>query len=267
MKLLLGMILCCVVLHAADYQRFDLPNGATVLYRGWRVPVGPFFRFPQVTPSGNGIRRVVTGDHGTLVAFEVLVDVLESSKGFRIRFAPVPGLPFFGRAPEPREVRAGDFMLVDVLEQPGTGKLMFDLLKVGFRDTPMTLLPMPSESAHVVGNGMILTLDRPELLDEHGHALANSKTKICGKHVEVTAVDSGHTVRFTLSTEPAPGFRLEAIVYAQKPRAILAFIDGDRTYYVTGASPILPQSGPALIWVRKEDSLLPSSGWRAITSN
>ena len=254
MKAAIGFItLCCAALHAGDFQRFALPNGAAVLYQGWREPAGAFWRFPRLSQSGNAIRRTVTADSGAiLVAFDVQVDVLPANGGFRLRFTPVAGEPFFARAPEPRVVQPGDYVLVDVLEQPATGKRMFDSLKVGFRDTPMTLLPFTPDVPRVVATGSVLTLDRPELRDENGRPIANTTTKISGTQVALQASENGRTVRFTLSTGPAPGFRLEAVIYGQKPRAILAFTDGELVYYISGASAMLPATGPSMLWVRKE---------------
>lgn len=249
---LLSVLCSCYVLAAGDFQRFDLPNGATVLYQGWRTPAAPFPRFPHVLQSGNAIRRIVTADNGAvLVEFDVLVDVLDNHAGFRIHFAPVSGMPFFAKAPEPRDVRPGDHVMVDVLEQAATGKRLFDSIKAGYRDTPMTMLPLSPDVPQVVGAGSVLTLDRPELLNENGRPIANTKERVSGKRVSASAEDGGQEVRFAFSSEPAPGFRLEAVVYA-RPRAMIIFTDGELVYCLTAAAPIMPQSGPALIWVRKE---------------
>jgi hypothetical protein len=249
-RLLAGLITCCAVLCAGDFQRFDLPNGATVLYQGWRQYVGAVIRFPRLGQAGNAIRRMVTADNGAiLVEFDVQVDVLPNRTGFRIHFSPVPGTPFFAKAPEPREVQAGDYVLVDVLEQPGTGKRTFDSLKVGYRDTAMTLLPLPPEVPHVVASGTALTLDRPVMMDERGFPIARASVKVYGKRVHVDAPGHG---QYTLSTEPGPGFRLEAMVYGQQSRPSLAFTDGERIFILNASSIILPEKATSLLWVRKE---------------
>lgn len=259
-RLLICALLCSAALRAGDFQRFDLPNGATVLYQGWRQYSGALIRFPRLTAAGNAIRRTVTAENGaTLVEFDVQVDVLPNRAGFHIHFAPVPGAPFFAKAPEPRDVLPGDYVLVDVLVQPGTGKRTFDSLKAGFRDTPMALLPLPPDVPGVAAAGSTMTLENPVLLNEQGFPIAKAAIKVCGRRVRVEAPNRR---RFTLSTEPAPGFRLEAMVYGQKPRPVLAFTDGELVYYLTSASAILPETGPALLWVRKEGdppALLPVS--------
>ena len=76
-RFLVCLIGCCGLLSGADYQRFDLPNGATVLYQGWRRVEGPLIRFPRIAQAGNAVRRTVTADNGAiLVEFDVQVDVL-----------------------------------------------------------------------------------------------------------------------------------------------------------------------------------------------
>ena len=118
---------------------FKLDNGAQVLYQVYsEIDLGRKANeqkvFGSASASGNVIRRSMRDDKGNAwLAFELHIDRKPGSGPirFRISMQPMGGAAFFGQRADPREIENGDRILLDVLEEPGTGRKIFDTFQVG----------------------------------------------------------------------------------------------------------------------------------------
>ena len=245
-KLLWVAAVMCAPLGAQQTMRFELANGAVVHYQ----PFAGSKPADGITQVGGGLRRKIDDSKGRLaLAFDVHVVPIDKST-LRLSLTQVPGSPFFAQAPAPRDLRPGDHAMVDVLEQPGTGKKLSDTLCAGFRSTPMRLPMTPPHPPSVIPARAVLRLDRA-LIKDGDTVLAKSSATLSGTRLHVALPNGGE---YTLSSEPGPGFRLEAVLYEPAAHSVLVFPDGDMLYGVVCASPILDQPGSWLVWVRRDVS-------------
>lgn len=238
----------CAPLYGQAMVRFELANGAVVLYQ----PCGGHPVADGILQIPGGLRRRIGDDKGRLaLAFDVHVDPIGKS-ALHLSFTPVPGSPFFGQAPAPRDLRPGDHVMVDVLEQPATGRKVYDSLCAGFQATPMRLPTMPDAPA-TIPSGATLHLDHAQV-KEDGTLLAKNSGTQSGTRLRLALPNGG---QYTLSSEPGPDFRLEAILYAASGRTVAVFPDGEIMYGVVSASAIVDQPGAWLLWLRRDARTTP----------
>jgi hypothetical protein len=236
----------CVPLAGEEAVRFELANGTVVYYQPFAgsKPAGGITQVP------GGLRRKIDDGRGRpALAFDVHVDPVDRST-LRLSLTQVPGSPFFAQAPEPRDLRPGDHVMVDVLEQAGTGKKLFDTLCAGFRATPMRLPMSSARPPSVIAPGAILRLDHA-MIKDGDTVLAKSSATLSGATLRLALPNGGE---YTLSSEPGPGFRLEALLYEESAHTVVVFPDGATMYGVVSASAIVDQPGSWLVWVRKDAS-------------
>jgi len=126
---------------------FHLDNGALVLYQTFSEITLPDEEkaFGAASASGNVIRRTMLDENRKpWVAFELHIDRKRGAGPIRflVSMEPLGGWAFFKQKAAPREIENGDRILMDVLEQPDTGRKIFDMLQVG-SGTPMQIMPLP----------------------------------------------------------------------------------------------------------------------------
>jgi len=240
-----------------QYQQnfgFKLDNGAEVAYQVWGELPGA--NSNQVTQAGNVVHRnLLAADGKPWLGFEVHIE--REGSDFQISFQPAGGFPYFPKSPAGRRVHDGDRVLMDVLEQPGTGKKVFDTFQVHLPGTPSELLPLPRQSAPgVIPASAILHLGHPVLSPMGMGSLFKNSTSAAGvfsgTSVQFDAPTVGH---FTFSSEPAPGYRLEALAEGNEIR----FLAGNSTYSVTSDAPIVNIPGAWLLWVHTDSLAAPPS--------
>lgn len=235
--------------------RFELANGAVVQYQPWDGYARPRARPDGLQLLSSVIRRTIRdGQDRLILAFDVHVDTNGKSP-LRLSFTPIPGAPFFAQAPVPRDLQPGNHVLVDVMEQAATGKKMFDSLCVGFRATPMRL-PMLPDAPSTIPPGAVLHLDHAQL-KENGALIAKNSGTQSGTRLRLAFPNGGE---YTLSSDPGPDYRLEAVVYGSGARTVAVFPDGERLYGLVCSSSIVDQPGGWLLWVRKD--VTPTAGPR-----
>jgi len=239
-------VLAAAPLSGQETVRFQLPSGAVVHYQ----PFAGSRPADGIAQVSGGLRRRIDDTRGRpALAFDVHVDPVDSST-LRLWLSRVPGAPFFAQAPAPRDLHPGDHVMLDVLEQPGTGRKLFDTLCAGFRSTPMRLPLSPPHPPSTIAAGAILRLDRARIKDGDT-VIAGSSSTVSGVRVRMAFPNGGE---YTVSSEPGPGFRLEAVLYEPGAHTVLVFPDGDTLYGVVCASAILDQPGSWLVWVRRDVS-------------
>jgi hypothetical protein len=248
LALLASAPLCAQGLAHPGQTHFGFANGAALEYQAWDGRAPQLSEAYLLLPDGLR-RRIRDGQRRPMLAFDVHVDPVGKS-ALRLSFTPVDGWPFFAQAPAPRDLQPGDHVLVDVLEQAGTGKKVYDSLSVGFPDTPMRLAPMPPDPLSVIAAGARLRLEQA-LLKENGVAAAKNSAAETGTRLRMALPNGG---QYTLSSQPGPGYRLEAMVYGGAGRTAAVFSDGDILYGVNCRAPIVDQPGSWLLWVRKDAS-------------
>jgi hypothetical protein len=199
--------------------------------------------------SGNVIRRTMTDEKNqTWLGFELHIDRLPGEPvRFRLSMTPIGGIGFFGQSAPAREINNGDRIMLDVLEEPGTGRKIYDSFQVGI-GVDMQILPPPRNLPGIPPVGAAIQLRQPELkqagmpaMISHGSSDGTVKSSM----VSLLVPGKG---RFLFSTKPAPGFRMEAIGEQKH----LAFVSGKDLYDVRCAGPVMDSPGSWYLWVRYE---------------
>jgi hypothetical protein len=226
---------------------FNLENGAQVLYQTYSQVTMPNDEkaFGTAIASGNVIRRTMLDENRkTWLAFELHID---RKPGEPIRFLlsmePLGGWGFFNQKPAPREIENGDRVLLDVLEQPDTGRKIFDTFQVGV-GVPMQIMPLPTSIPQVPRAGTQIHLQSPRFM-KGLDAFAKNEGTVTGTQVAVLVPDAG---QFTFSSQPEPGFRMEAIADGNR----LLFVVGNDSYDIESSQPVVDASGSWYLWVRHE---------------
>jgi hypothetical protein len=227
---------------------FHLDNGARVLYQTYSQISMPDDEkaFGTATASGNVIRRTLLDENRKpWLAFELHVD-REPGEGpirFALSMEPVGGWSFFNQKPVPREIVNGDRVLLDVLEQPDTGRKVFDTFQLGI-GVPMQIMPMPDSIPQVPVTGIQVRLQSPRFM-KGLNVFAKNEETITGTRVAVSVPGEG---RFTFSSQPEPGFRMEAIANGNR----LRFVAGDKSYDIECSQPVVDVTGSWYLWVKHE---------------
>jgi hypothetical protein len=254
MKMWIMSLLCVVPLPAQTqiFTSFRLDNGVHVDYQIWSGVESQQGQksVSAAKASGDVIRRTLyTQDGAPWLGFEIHVEATDNSD-FQILFLPTAGFPFFEKAPLARRVHDGDRIMMDVLEQPGTGKKVFDLFQLYRQDTHHAMLPLPAESIpSVIPAGTELRLSHPKL--RLAGARVNSAqegTTISGPQI---AVDVPGIGRFRFSSSPQPGYLMEAL--AEDGTIVVAGAD---RYTIQSDTPVVEKPGSWFVWVNME----PASG-------
>jgi hypothetical protein len=87
-----------------------------------------------------------------MAAFQTKWRVLRNQSG---------GSAFFGQKAEPREIENGDRVMLDVVEEPGTGRKIFDTFQVGI-GVPMQILLLPRSVPHIPSPGATIRIQDPQ---------------------------------------------------------------------------------------------------------
>lgn len=227
---------------------FHLDNGAQILYQTFsQVAMTDTEKaYGTASASGNMIRRTMIDDRGKpWLGFEVHIDRKPGTGpiAFLLSMEPLGGAGFFGQKPAAREIENGDRILMDVLEEPGTGRKIYDTFQVGI-GVPMQIMPLPHAVPQIPGLGTQIHLQSPRFM-KGLDAFASSEGLVTGARVAIAVPGKG---RFIFSTRQEPGFRMEAIA----DRARLMFIIGADYYDIQCAAPVVEPSGSWYLWVRKD---------------
>ena len=193
--------------------------------------------------GGNVIRRTRFLPNGMpWLDFEVHIDI-DANRDFRVSFAPAGGFPYFAESPVPRVVHHGDRVMMDVLEQPGTGKKIFDLVQVSQNRSGLTMLPLPTNTIpSVIPPGTPLRLSHPRLRFGGNLPSAQANSVWTGPQL---SIDVPRVGRFGLSSTQLPGYRLESV--AEKGNIEVA---GNHRYAIVYDSDVVDLPGSWFLWVR-----------------
>jgi hypothetical protein len=239
---------------------FNLDNGARILYttnsqENSGIKRDDFGRmYGTAAASGNVIRRSMTdGSNQTWLGFELHIDRLPGEPiRFRVSMTPLGGFGFFGQPAPAREINNGDRILLDVLEEPGTGRKLYDSFQVGI-GVDMQLMPPSRYLPSVPAAGATIELQKPDF-QRAMVSQGRSESTVKGATISLVIPGKG---RFTFSTTAAPGFRMEAI----GEQSHVAFVSGKEIFDIRCASPVMESPGSWYLWVRHDaDESLGRSG-------
>jgi len=222
---------------------FNLDNGGMVLYQVYsEVPVeGGHRAVAKTEASGNRIRRVLEKPDGLpWLGFDLHIDRPGNAATFRLTVQPIDGVPFFRHPPAVRNISDGDRVLLDVLEQPASGRKVFDTFQVGLKGTPMQIMPMPRSVPNLLESGTVLRIDQPRLSKGVDTIIESSSSLTASK----VALDWGPAA-FAFSAAPSKGYRMEGIVEGNT----LRFVSGREQYALACKSPIVDRPGAWYVWV------------------
>ncbi len=245
---------CGMALHAQatkDYD-FHLDNGADVLYQtfGQADSKGPPPNLGTARAYGNTIERnIMDGQNAKQLGFDLQIEKLA---GDPIRFRVSMGGPvgdsrggmwgFFGRSAPPREIQNGDRVLLNVLEEPATGRKVFDTFQVGI-GVGMHAMPVAKTVPQTPVTGSVIRLQNPELL---GTSMLGKKASgVSGATIGLLVPGKGW---FRFSTRPEPGYRMEGIAEGN----LLMFVVGSERYDIQCTSPVMDGAGAWYLWVRHD---------------
>lgn len=226
---------------------FNLESGAMVLYQIYsevRTTDGDK-TVSKAELSGNRIRRVlINGDGLPWLGFDVLIKQLPHEARFELSVEPIAGVPFFAHKPVARTLENADRVLLDVLEQPSSGKRVFDTFQVGTKGTPMQIMPLSRSVPQPAPVGTRIRFEKPQLM-EGVEILAASRSTGTATQLGVQSAKAG---QFLFSGEPAPGYRMEGIAEGNS----LRFVVGDKQYSLNCAGPIVNHPGSWYLWVKAD---------------
>jgi len=245
-------------LHAQGMlnSTLQLDNGARVLYQTYSQTdpdvKDPSKAFGTVRAIGNTIERTMTdGNNRTWLGFRLRFDKLPGDPiRFRLSMEPLNGgWGFFGQTAPTREIQNGDRVLLDVLQEPGTGRKIYDTFQVGIGVDMQDMPYMGSKTPpQVPASGMMIHLSSPAFSERVQETWqGKSASTVNGQMVAVNVPGKG---RFTFSGKAAPGFRMEAIAQGK----FLSFVSGKDMYDIESSAAILDTPGPWYLWVRQETS-------------
>jgi hypothetical protein len=227
---------------------FTLENGALVLYQTYSEIALPDHEraFGTASASGNVVRRTMLDEkRQAWLAFELHIERKPGPGPIRflLSMEPLGGSAFFGQKAAPREIENGDRILMDVLEEPGTGRKIFDTFQVGM-GVPMQIMPLPRSVPQIPGAGTAIHIQDPRFMNGLD-VFAQTKGSATGPEVAISVPNRG---RFIFSSQSEPGFRMEAIVDGAR----LLFVVGGNMYDVPCSAPVVEPAGSWYLWVRRE---------------
>ncbi|HWB83353.1 MAG TPA: hypothetical protein VG675_04380 [Bryobacteraceae bacterium] len=235
---------------------FHLGNGALVLYQTYSpVSMADSEKaFGTASASGNVIQRTLLDDNRRpWLAYELHIDRISGPGPVRfvLSLQPLGGWKFFQQKPVPREIANGDRVLMDVLEQPDTGRKIFDTFQVGI-GVPMQIMPTAGTIPQVPHAGALIRVSGPQL-HQGDTFTAVSREVATGTQITLTVPENG---RFTFSSQPGPGFRMEAIAEG----SLLRFLSGQYLFQVLCTEPVVEPAGAWYLWVKHEAAPLAKTG-------
>jgi hypothetical protein len=258
MSKLIPLLLAAIPLAAQvnENYSFRLENGAEVVYQTYSdTDMRDLHRaFGTAAASGNVIRRSMRDGKGDVwLAFEVHIG-REPGTGpirFLISMQPLGGAAFFMQKAEPRVIENGDRVLLDVLEEPGTGRKIWDTFQVGI-GVGMQAMPLAHSVPQVPAPGTVIHIHDPRFMSGLD-VFAQATGVISGTKVAISVPEKG---RFLFSTQPEPGFRMEAVVdhfQYQGPKFRLSWVLGNDAYGVSLSAPLIEGVKSSYLWVKRED--------------
>jgi hypothetical protein len=241
------------VFRSQSVSKPKLANGASVYYQWWQE-LDADYRPPQNAPqdidvSGNAVvRRWLRNDGSIWFGYQVHFDKAGDA-AFKVSFTPITGVPFFEQAPEPREIRDGERVMMNVLEEPKTGRKAFDVFQVCLPGTPGAFLPLPYENGvpAIIPVGTELRLSHARFRLGNRMEQARDNGISMDSHVSMNVPNFG---RFSFSSSPGPGYKLEALAEGNN----LRFIGGSEEHAIEADTQIVDQAGAWLLWVRFDPS-------------
>jgi hypothetical protein len=237
------------VLHAQAMRNdtFHLTNGAVVFYQTYsQADLTDRARmFGTTSASGINIQRTMTdGTNRTWLGFRLQILRLPGDPiRFRISMVPLDSWGFFGQGAPPRDIQNGDRVLLDVLEEPGTGRKIYDTFQVGI-GVDMQMMPMAKTIPQMPMAGAVIHLQNPNFFSGTA-SIGKNASSIDGTSISVQVPGQG---RFSFSSRPESGFRMEAIAEGNR----LMFVAGNAQYSIECSSPIVDSAGAWYLWVRRE---------------
>jgi hypothetical protein len=251
------LVLSCTGLNlfgqsqSEDVQWFTLDDGTRVLYQV-QTEV-------NLIDSGlnrsyqNTIERTLRDQGKAWLGFNIHIN-RTGKDTFQISMEPISGWPFFAEPPAPREIHSGDRVLLDVMEQPSTGRKIFDAFQVGSSGTAMQ--PMPSGGhtiAQIPQRELTIQLSRATFGVKGKGVTSFSQSTIVATRVGVTVPGLG---RFIFTSRPESGSHMEAVAEG----TVLDFIAGANRYRIECSAPIVEPPGAWYLWVKFEPSGSQTSG-------
>jgi len=231
---------------------FNLDNGARVLYTTYSEVTlkDQAQMFGKATASGNMIERTMTdGSNKTWLGFQLRIERVpgDGPIRFNLSMEPLGGWGFFGQKAAPRVIENGDRVLLDVVQEPGTGRKLFDSFQVGI-GVGMQLMPPTRSIPQVPAAGAVIHLQAPHLkmsARDAAISMGASESSISGVSGALTVPGKG---RFTFSSHAEPGFRMEGVGEGKR----LSFVVGENLYWIECSAPVMDGSGAWYLWVRFE---------------
>jgi hypothetical protein len=257
MRWTVAALLAGGLLHAQAMKNdtFRLDNGAVVFYQTYsQLDLPDQARmFGATRAYGNTIQRTMTdGANRTWLGFALQIARLPGDPiRFRISMGPLDNWGFFGQSAPAREIQNGDRVLLDVLEEPGTGRKIYDTFQVGI-GVDMQMMPMAKTIPRIPSPGAAIHLQSPVFLFGKT-SLGKSGSALSGASISVRVPGQG---RFSFSSRPEPGFRMEAIAEGNR----LMFVAGNALYTVECSSPIADGAGAWYLWIQREAAIDPPLG-------
>jgi hypothetical protein len=246
-KWLIATLCAGGLLHAQAMRNdtFHLANGATVFYQTYSQAdlTDRAKMFGATRANGNTIERTMTdGTNRTWLGFTLRIERLPGDPiRFRLSMGSMDNWNFFGQRAPPREIQNGDRVLLDVLQEPGTGRKIYDTFQVGI-GADMQMMPMPKTIPQMPTAGAAIHLQSPNFLSGAA-SVGKSGSTVSGSSVSLKVPGKG---RFRFSSRQESGFRMEAIAEGNR----LMFVAGNAQYSIECSSPIVDSPGAWYLWVR-----------------
>jgi hypothetical protein len=248
MRIVFAALCAASMLHAQAMKNdtFHLANGAVVFYQTYsQADLTDRARmFGSASASGITIERTMTdGTNRTWLGFRLQILRLPGDPiRFRISMSPLDNWGFFGQGAPPRDIQNGDRVLLDVLQEPGTGRKIYDTFQVGI-GVDMQMMPMAKTIPQMPASGAVIHLQNPNFFS--GTTAIGKIASIDGPSISMPVPEQGG---FSFSSRPEPGFRMEAIAEGNR----LMFVAGNAQYSIECSSPIVDSPGAWYLWVRRE---------------
>ncbi len=234
-----------------EYQ-FHLDNGAEVIYQiyGQADEKGPAPNLGSARAYGNTVERsIMDAQNVRQLGFNLRIMRLPGDPiRFRISMEPRSSLEpggqwgFFRQTAPPRDIENGDRVMLDVLEEPSTGRKVFDTFQVGI-GVGMHAMPVAKTIPKTPAAGAAIHLQSPCTLD--GATPSKTAGNVSGGIVGVSIPGKGV---FALSATPGIGYRMEGIAEGN----VLMFVAGSERYDIQCATPVMDGAGAWYLWVRRE---------------
>lgn len=263
--LMCGLLMCGLLMcgygfaqaQAVKEYDFHLDNGAEVLYQTFSEanPKDPAPNLGNAYREGDAIVRTVSAQNVRTLGFRLRIEKVPGDPvRFRVSMGGLDLWTYFSQSAASREIQNGDRILLDVLEDPASGRKIYDSFQVGI-GVGLHSMPVAKTIPRTPVASAVIHLQTPQLFQGQTE-LADNASVINGSAVSVhIAGKSG----FTFSTQPQDGFRMEAIAEGNT----LMFVSGSERYDIQCTAPVIDGAGAWYLWVRR-DAAGGSSGFPAL---